>query len=566
MKRSPSYPPAEVHSVDSSSLEETDLEETEWCVGGSVELTVEKAIYGGKLMGSAPDGRVVWIKSAQPLAIGDRGRGRVLKVAKRSFEVYIDDLLSASPDRVEPFCSHIERCGGCPWQAISTTDQVESLERDIRRMISRAMGEEVVFAPSFIALDDDHEGEREPRESEPRESEPREWRHTARLHSEPISRGQQENSPSTGEVATLGFHGAGGIFHLDHCPVFTPLLNRILSAVQSELPSSLQSGRAEVRLSCAQEAKSGTVAVSLIGLWSAEAIQGVGEALERMVESVELIHGASLEAHTLSLIEAGARGLRPDQGRSSRSRGPHTDSVTPQRGRGQGQGQGRGRGRGRGASGHRQQKRGGQRRAPSRSMETIPEPHLQLWGLPYNTLAGIDHPASAFMQAHQRGNSALVQEVVEGARGAKNILELYAGSGNFTLPLARAEKGREVLALEYEQAAVQRLNEAARSQQLRVTAQSQMITALPEGPFDHIILDPPRAGAATIIEALATSQAQTITYISCHPAALARDLEALSRQGWKVEKCRLYHLFPHSGHIEVYCRLTRIESAIKTLS
>jgi 23S rRNA (uracil1939-C5)-methyltransferase len=199
-------------------------------------------------------------------------------------------------------------------------------------------------------------------------------------------------------------------------------------------------------------------------------------------------------------------------------------------------------------------------------METIPEPHLQLWGLPYNTLVGVDHPASAFMQAHQRGNSALVQEVVEGARDDKNILELYAGSGNFTLPLARAEEGREVLALEYEQAAVQRLNEAARSQQLRVTAQSQMITALPEGLFDHIILDPPRAGAATIIEALATSQAQTITYISCHPAALARDLEVLSRQGWKVEMCRLYHLFPHSGHIEVYCRLTRIESAIKTLS
>jgi tRNA/tmRNA/rRNA uracil-C5-methylase (TrmA/RlmC/RlmD family) len=551
MKRSPSYPPAEAHSVDSSSLEET-----EWCVGGSVELTVEKAIYGGKLMGSAPDGRVVWIKSAQPLAIGDRGRGRVLKVAKRSFEVYIDDLLSASPDRVDPFCSHIERCGGCPWQAISTTDQVESLERDIRRMISRAMGEEVIFAPPFIAPDDDHEGE----------SAPREWRHTARLHSEPLSRGQQEKAPSTEEVATLGFHGAEGLFHLDHCPVFTPLLNRILSAVQSALPSPLQSGRAEVRLSCAQEAKSGTVAVSLLGLWSAEAIQGVGEALERIVESVGLIHGAWLEAHTPSLIEAGARGLRPDQARSSRSRGTHTDSVTPQRSRG------------RGASGHHQQKRGGQkrggqkrggqrpRRAPSRSMETIPEPHLQLWGLPYNTLAGIDHPASAFMQAHQRGNSALVQEVVEGARGAKNILELYAGSGNFTLPLARAEEGREVLALEYEQAAVQRLNEAAHSQQLRVTAQSQTITALPEGPFDHILLDPPRAGAATIIEALATSQAQTITYISCHPAALARDLEVLSRQGWKVETCRLYHLFPHSGHIEVYCRLTRTESAIKTLS
>ena len=162
------------------------------------------------------------------------------------------------------------------------------------------------------------------------------------------------------------------------------------------------------------------------------------------------------------------------------------------------------------------------------------------------------------MQAHQVGNCALVNEVVAGASDANSIVELYAGSGNFTLPLARrGDQNREILALEYDQSAVKSLQRVADLEGLKITAKSQLINALPLFEADHIILDPPRAGASQVIDEIAQCDAEKVTYISCHPAALARDLESFARYGWKAEKIRLFHLFPHSGHAEVYCRFSR---------
>ena len=167
------------------------------------------------------------------------------------------------------------------------------------------------------------------------------------------------------------------------------------------------------------------------------------------------------------------------------------------------------------------------------------------------------------MQAHQRGNQALIDEVLRGAEDAKHILELYAGSGNLTVPLALEDSARQIIALEYDSEAVSALNQIAASMAAegaspQIHAFAQSINRLPDGAFDHILLDPPRAGAAPIIDAVADHpSAQKITYISCHPAALARDLKSLTARGWRIETARLFHLFPHSGHVEIYCLLTR---------
>lgn len=170
------------------------------------------------------------------------------------------------------------------------------------------------------------------------------------------------------------------------------------------------------------------------------------------------------------------------------------------------------------------------------------------------------------MQAHQRGNQALIKQVLEGVGDAQHVLELYAGSGNLTLPLALAHPERRVTALEYNLDAVSALNEIAAQRTAsaggpRITALAQSIEELPSDSYDHILLDPPRSGAATVIDEIAAHpSAQKITYISCHPAALARDLKTLARSGWRVEVARLFHLFPHSGHSEIYCLLSRSPS------
>ena len=494
-----------------------DQSERQWSEGELVKLRVEKAIYGGKMMGSAPDGRVVWLSSEEPLAIGDLVSGYVKKIAKRSVDLQVTELITPSQDRLAPFCPHVARCGGCPWQALSLDQQLMTLERDIGRMLSRALGEELALAPSYVAYGDPT--------VEDRLSWGTLWRYTARLH---IAQDR------AGYKNILGFYGPKGLFDLDHCPVFAPILNELLSLAREQLLPVLEGGKSELRLSAAQGMKSGTISVSLLGLWPQERIDQICEVIERLTLDSDLLHGASLDVHTPQLIQSDLPGQDLSRKRDTQKK------INKSKRHG------------------RQSKREGLRsRAPQKRIIHLPEPVFMSWGNAYNLAQGVVHPASAFMQAHQAGNQALIHEVIKGAQGSKSIVELYAGSGNFTFPLARSDRDRSILALEYDQLAVKSLQSLADEEGLKIQARSQLIDSLPLFDADHIILDPPRAGAAQIMEDLAKCTADKITYISCHPAAFARDLAQLAEQGWRVVHARIFHLFPHSGHAEVYCLLSK---------
>ena len=473
-----------------------------WQLGQEVQLKVDKAIQGGKFMGTAPDGKVAWLKSPIPLALGELVTTRVSKLAKRSYELEVITIDEMSEDRVTPFCPQVDRCGGCPWQALSTDEQVKSLSRDITRMIERAADQSIQWLAPFS----DQE---------------QAWRHTARLHSD--GKGK------------LGFYGPRGLLDIDTCPVFTPNLNAILQDARSLVPL-LNQAPSEIRISIAEHHSSGTLTLELHGIWSTSAIQSLKKALAQLLQSSSSIHGVRLTAHREDLILKAI--IKPKSNRrQNQSKNKKNRSFSKHL-----------------ARRSKKTKHSASSRLPqSTDLEVVD----RIWGQAHNQLSTASHPASAFMQAHQRGNLALVNEVIKGAEEALTILELYAGSGNFTFSLAKAHPQRQVFALEYDQSAVDSLNQYAQQEQLNIKAQAQNIASLPQGDFDHIILDPPRAGAAPIIQALADSNAKYITYISCHPAALARDLEKLCKQGWLIEYAKLFHLFPHSGHAEVYCRLRK---------
>ena len=71
-----------------------------------------------------------------------------------------------------------------------------------------------------------------------------------------------------------------------------------------------------------------------------------------------------------------------------------------------------------------------------------------------------------------------------------------------------------------------------------------------EEKFDKIVLDPARAGASGIVEQLSDLGVESIVYVSCNPATLARDCQILLEQGFKLIKLGMLDMFPHTSHLE----------------
>jgi 23S rRNA (uracil1939-C5)-methyltransferase len=165
--------------------------------------------------------------------------------------------------------------------------------------------------------------------------------------------------------------------------------------------------------------------------------------------------------------------------------------------------------------------------------------------------------ADVFTQVNSDGNRRILQELLSGANFHidDRILELYCGGGNFTLPIAK--QVREVVAVEsYRQSvATGKLNAQSNGiDNIRwiCSPVPQAVAHLKQRKekFSKIILDPPRAGAKGIERDLASLGASKVIYISCDPATLARDLAALTNQGYKLQMVQPIDLFPQTFHVE----------------
>jgi 23S rRNA (uracil1939-C5)-methyltransferase len=172
--------------------------------------------------------------------------------------------------------------------------------------------------------------------------------------------------------------------------------------------------------------------------------------------------------------------------------------------------------------------------------------------------------ADVFSQVNSEGNRRLLKELLASAefRDDDRVLELYSGAGNFTLPIAK--RVGAVVAVEGYRPAIE---SGKHSAQLNRMANIHWICSpVPAAlaqlkkhreRFSQIVLDPPRTGAKGIERDLAELQAEKVLYISCNPTTLARDLAALTQQGYSLRTVQPVDLFPQTFHVEAIATLMR---------
>jgi len=165
----------------------------------------------------------------------------------------------------------------------------------------------------------------------------------------------------------------------------------------------------------------------------------------------------------------------------------------------------------------------------------------------------------SFFQVNRFLAAELARTVVPQEPSAgKLALDLYAGVGLFSLPLANHFE--RVVAVESNPAAARDLEmnaRGARAIQVRSQESESFLARYKEKP-DLVITDPPRAGMSpALLARLAKISPRRLTYVSCEPPTLARDLAVLLRAGYALKSLELFDLFPQTFHIETVAQLER---------
>ena len=186
------------------------------------------------------------------------------------------------------------------------------------------------------------------------------------------------------------------------------------------------------------------------------------------------------------------------------------------------------------------------------------EPKTLTYRLPQFDVTVAFQPTD-FIQINARLNERMVDAALRLLDPAVDdeVLDLFCGLGNFSLPLAR--RARHVVGVEGESGLVERARQNARMNNI---ANAEFFTAnlaaadlqlLPwaNRRFAKVLLDPPRAGAREVLPLVAASGAHRIVYVSCHPGSLARDAGLLVQEhGFALVAAGVMDMFPHTAHVE----------------
>ena len=165
---------------------------------------------------------------------------------------------------------------------------------------------------------------------------------------------------------------------------------------------------------------------------------------------------------------------------------------------------------------------------------------------------GISFSVGCFFQSNLAVLQDLAPHAAASAGSGGAVADLYAGVGLFSALVA----GRfdRVVAVE---SSARSLSFAARNaapdalEAFPMTVEQWISAGAAGGPFDAVIVDPPRPGLGGEVRTwLVSAQPRTLVYVSCNPVTLARDLGELARGGFTVDDLRLFDFTPQTSHVE----------------
>lgn len=175
----------------------------------------------------------------------------------------------------------------------------------------------------------------------------------------------------------------------------------------------------------------------------------------------------------------------------------------------------------------------------------------------------VELPAGAFLQPTAEGETALVAAVGEALVDcAGRVVDLFAGLGTFTFPLVPQ---CQVHAVEGDEVAIGALGQAARdaglapdqvSTEVRNLAR-QPLTAEELSAYDAVVFDPPRTGARSQAQEIASADVGRVVGVSCNPNTFGRDARILVDGGYRLDWIQPIDQFPWSGHVELVAAFSR---------
>jgi 23S rRNA (uracil1939-C5)-methyltransferase len=187
-----------------------------------------------------------------------------------------------------------------------------------------------------------------------------------------------------------------------------------------------------------------------------------------------------------------------------------------------------------------------------------PNPRTLQYQLPEFDLT-IEYQPLDFTQVNFSLNRKMLSQAMQLLAPAPgdHILDLFCGLGNFTLPMARL--GARVAGVEGDAGFLLRAkanavrNGLGDKVEYAVADLTQLHQDTPwaRANYNKMLLDPPRAGAQSVLQYLPGKSVQHIVYVSCSPATLARDTEVLVHtHGFKLKAAGVMDMFTHTSHVE----------------